>query len=60
MTVKNALKREGRQEGLQEGRREMKKAATRMLHKGITAKDVLEITHDSKLLAVGKWPTTNL
>ncbi|MEM7402531.1 MAG: hypothetical protein AAF310_00715 [Myxococcota bacterium] len=42
MTVASALKREGRQEGKKEG---LETAAVGMLTKGMTTKDVIEITH---------------
>ncbi|MEM7176032.1 MAG: hypothetical protein AAF443_08985, partial [Chlamydiota bacterium] len=50
MTVASALKREGRQEGeklgMQKGKKEgLETAAVGMLNKGITTKDVIEITH---------------
>ena len=45
MTVASALKREGRQEGRQQG---LEEAATRMLRRGMQAKEIIEITHLSK------------
>ncbi|MEM7403343.1 MAG: hypothetical protein AAF310_04970, partial [Myxococcota bacterium] len=54
MTVASALKREGRIEGRQEGEKlgmqkgkkeGLETAAVGMLNKGITTKDVIEITH---------------
>ena len=53
MSIADALIQKGQQEGRQEGRQEgeqigIEKTATRMLRRGMQAKDVLEITHLSR------------